>query len=118
MTPEQIDFDRKLSNDLQHGKVESRQGVQERFVVHIRGDLELTVNHDDGPLRVDSLREVVEDILAKINRWISHGLGDPIHSGGERQGPLGSEPTSQLREDRQVRVEPNPAQSSDAEREE
>lgn len=40
------------------------------------------------------------------------------HSGRERQGSVGGEPTGELREDRQVDMEPDAIESSDAEREE
>ena len=43
--------------------------------------------------------------------------GEPIRSDGEGQCPLGSEPTGELREDRQIGVEPDPLDPSDAERE-
>jgi hypothetical protein len=89
---------------------ESRKALA-RTDIHILGD-EVTL-HRRGP--VVFVTHGTLDMAFHGRFSSAHGT-EPNRSGGERQGSLSGEPTSELREDCQVGVESDPIQPSDAER--
>jgi hypothetical protein len=116
MTPEPVDFGGEVGSYVDEGRDKNDVALQEVRHVDVRGHLDLTVHVVEG----GNVPQRVIDSLAHISRALVRvrHLADANRSGCEGQGSLGGEPAGELREDREVGVEPDAIQSSDAERQE
>ena len=119
MTPDRVDFggepDRDVLKRVEQGRHPSQDGPELKLRHVFRVACPNCCFEFTPSLR---LHGHVAETLTNFILKRSHLAAEPNRSGGEGQGSLGGEPTGELREDCQVGVEPDPVESSDAEREE
>lgn len=115
MTPEPVDLGGECPDHIQQGVDHPTVSLGNGLQVDERVLREAVFGDDFCHFareHVQSLRNTVEDTLARLRH-----AADANRLGSDGQGSLSGEPTGEFREDRQVGVQPDPIQPTDAERE-